>query len=230
MPETADKPIELTLGDGTVVKGKDYDEALKNLAKMKEDTAAALRAAKEEAERYRVEAESYGSELQQYKNPAPREGEFNKQEYYRLLNEDPIAAQNYIDIYRFGTEDPVGAFAELRQKTDSLYQQSMTASFWASHPEFPGGRDAARAMTQRVQELTNNGHPLSLETMEMAYGQLVREETIKPVEKEQAEESPNPSLSAGAGAPPTIIDEAKIGAMTDEQFRAYARAQGLKGI
>lgn len=232
MPDVAEqKPVELTLGDGTVVKGANMDEAFKNLAKMKEDTAAALKAAREEADRFRQESEQYGSELQRYKNPPPKDGEFNKNEYYRLLNEDPLEAQNYLDRQRFGTEDPVGAFNQMQEKVQAMYQQSLTAQFWAAHPEFPGGKDAARQMTQRVQEMTNNGHPLSGETMEMAYNQLVREEVIKPVErKAEPEERPNPSLSSGAGA---ITEEQmaseirKIEQMSTDQMEAYLRSKGV---
>ena len=222
------KPVELTLGDGTVVKGASLEEAFKTVAKMKEDTAAELKRVGEEAERYKEQAETYGSELQQYKQPEVKDGEFDKNKYYKLLNEDPREAANYLDAYRFGTPDPVQRFGEIGQKVDSLYQQSLTASFWARHPEFPGGREAAKAMTDKVSSLTNNGHPLSIETMELAYADLTREEIIKPTKKEEVtEERPNPSLGSGGGNQPAINDE-KLWSMTDEQFKAYARANGLK--
>lgn len=231
MTETVEqKPIELTLGDGTVVKGKDYDEALKNLAKMKEDTANALKAERERRELLENQFAQTQAEVEALKAPKHKDGEFDKGRYYQLLNDDPIEAQNYLDVFRFGTPDPVGRFDEIGQKVDSLYQQNLTASFWAQHPEFPGGKEAARAMTSRVQELIQNGHPLVGETMELAYSQLVREETIKPVEQKTEDERPNPSLSAGSGGGPNIIDDAKIQNMNDEQLKAYMRSVGVKGI
>lgn len=231
MPETVDqKPVELTLGDGTVVKGANMEEAFNNLRKITEDRGNSYRTAKEEAERYRQEAQTYGAELEQFKAPKVKDGEFDKNHYYKLLNEDPIQADVYLDKHKYGVEDPVQRFNEVATKTDELYQQYLTAAFWQRHQDFPGGSEAAQKMTERVAELTRSGIPLTHDTMDLAYQRLVSEGTIKPakVEPEQTER-PNPSLGGGA-SPENVLDDDKLMRMSEEEFRAYARKQGLKSI
>ena len=63
MSETVEqKPFEVTLGDGTVVKAPNVEEAFKIVAKMKEDTSAALRAEKERALQYQTESQQYAAQ------------------------------------------------------------------------------------------------------------------------------------------------------------------------
>lgn len=231
MPDTVEqKPVELTLGDGTVVKGASLEEAFKTVAKMKEDTAAALRAEKEERLRLETQFHETQAELERLKAPK-NDGEFNKNEYYRLLNEDPISAQNYLDVHRFGTEDPVSRFNEVSSRVDELYQQNISATFVARHPEFSQSEADAIAMTNRYRELLGRGHPYAYDTMELAYSQLLSEQKVKPTERTpEKDDTPNPSLSAGAGA--QIQDAAtdeirKLENMSTEQMEAYLRSKGV---
>ena len=231
MAETIEqKPIELTLGDGTVVKGASLEDAFNNLKKIAEDRGSSYRSAKEEAERYEREARQRETELEEFRRPKPKDGEFDNQKYYKLLNEDPIAAQNYMDAYRFGTPDPVQAFSDMRQKVESMHGQALAASFQAMHPEFPAGRDAAKVMRERVETLTSDGYPFAIDTLELAYNQLVKEEKIKPATNSEPEVTPNPSLSAGSGA---VTQDAvtaeldKIAQMDDRQLEAYLKSKGM---
>lgn len=223
--------LEFKLGDGSVVKAASIEEAFKTVAKMKEDTAAELRRVREEAQSYRSQVDDFTAREQAARQAASgNTKEFNRDHYYQLLNQDPIEAQNYIDRHRFGVDNPVESFNYMRQSVDSLTQQTVAASFLQQHADdFPAGdAEAAKRLTERVTNLTNEGMPFNVRTLNLAYSELIQEGTIKPVEKTQDEVIvPNPSLTGGSSQAASQAELSKIENMSDKDLEALLRSKGL---
>ena len=231
-PITADQPVELKLGDGSVVKGANLQEAFDNLKTMKENASKAKMDAERERDQYRQQVESLQQQVEQSRPRTQDDGKsFNKEHYYSLLNQDPIEAQDYIDRYRWEM-DPKQVrqrFEYIGQQVDNLTQQSVAAAFLAQHAEdFPGDPDAAKAMTSRMNELSLRGLPFNIDTMNYAYSQLVNEQAIKPAQRqEEVTEQANPSLS-GAGRPSTEDAELKKAEMmSDADLEKLLRSKGV---
>src|SRR5882724_5321571 len=119
MAETMEqKSVEITLGDGSKIVGKDYEDAIKNAVKRIEDRTADLKTQQEKSTKLEQELSQYKLSEEERKAEQERlaalelqkknatKGGLDKTEYYRLLNEDPIAAQNYLDSVRLGVSDP----------------------------------------------------------------------------------------------------------------------------
>lgn len=234
MPEVLDKPFEMTLGDGTVVKGANMEEALKSLAKMKEDTAAAYKSEKQQREQLAAQVEELRTEVQKAKQPPVKveDGKFSKERYYELLNQDPDAANSYWFESKFGTkpEALVQDYQATTQRVNNLVQQSVTASFIAQHAEdFPQTPEAAKAMRQKVEDLTGRGWDFSVDTLNYAYQNLVESKAITPLEKKKDDEEevrPNPSLSGSSGQL-SDTELARAEKMSDKELEALLRSKGM---
>ena len=233
MAEAVATPFEVTLGDGSVVKAANVDEAFRIVAKMKEDTAAALRAERQQREQRDAELARLNGEVERLKNPPKpvENGKFNSQRYYELLNSDPDAANSYWFEAKFGVkpEAMVEDYQRTTQNVSNLVQQSVTASFLAQHAEdFPQAPETARVMRQRVEQLTGQGFPFTTDTLNYAYDQLVGEGAIKPNVKTDPDPqpTPNPSLS-GAGGGPSDAEVSKAWDMPMEQLEDLIRTKGL---
>ncbi len=226
MAETMEqKSVEITLGDGSKIVGKDYEEAIQNAVKRIEDRSKDLKEQQEKSTKLQTELDGYKQTEEERKAEADRqraleaqkkdkkEGGLDKVEYYRLLNEDPIAAQNYLDSVRLGVSDPSqvpGIFTGMSRKINEIDQERVASTFWRNHPEFPQELSAAKLLDKRVGQLLQEGHPFSARTFNMAYEELVGEEVIKPMDldtekkkeeekKRKEEEQPNPKLVGGSG-------------------------------
>jgi hypothetical protein len=226
MAETMEqKPIEITLGDGSKIVGANMEEAIQNAVKRIEDRTKDLKTQQEKATKLQADVDAYKATDEERKAESDRqraleqqkkdkkEGGLDKTEYYRLLNEDPIAAQNYLDSVRLGVSDPSqvpGIFTGMSRKINEIDQERVASTFWRNHPEFPQEMSAAKMLDKRVGLLIQEGHPFSVRTFNMAYDELVAEEGIKPMEleddkkkeddkKRKEDEKPNPSLSGASG-------------------------------
>lgn len=230
--------FEYKFADGNVVKAENVEEAFKTVAKMKEDTTAALK----EERRAREEMESRLTQLQTemaQRTPPPQDDSngFNRERYFRLVGEDPIMAQNYLDAARFGIPDPTqvpGYFQGAFQKVSNLEQSTLAANFVNTHPDFPGGTKEAEILTQEVMRLQATGHPVNMGTLELAWQNVVSEEKIKPIEAPQAEEDVNPSLGGGGTGTidaevARVEEEVMQGKMSTSDLEKYLRSKGLFG-
>lgn len=231
-PPVTPEPIEVKLGDGSVVKGANLEEAFNNLKTMKENASSAIKTTRDELDAERQRAAGLAAELDKFKHPpAADNGKFSNDKYYTLLNSDPIAAQNYLDAARFGFDAPeqvVPSFTSMRTQIDSMTQSSVAASFLAQHvDDFPADPDAARKLNARTFDLVNkSGFNFDVHTLNFAYDQLVNEGQIKPLDKNtQQEEPPNPSLTGGGAQ--VNNDHQKYEQMTDKDLEAAARKAGM---
>lgn len=222
------KPIEIKLGDGSVIKGANMEEAIQNAVKRVEDNVTAYKTEKQKREEAEAEAARLRGELDAKVTPHDDGKGFAKDRYYQLLNDDPLAAQNYLDQYRFGVPDPVAAFNGMRVAVDAIQQQAVAAAFSAVHADdFPATAEAAKALTQRTEQLVRQGFPYNLDTVNYAYSQVVGEGLIKPLERtEETRETPNPSLT-GSGGGQLPDDIARADQMSDADLEKLLRSRGV---
>src|SRR5690349_4884266 len=101
MAEGVTTEIEVKLGDGSVVKGANLDEAFKNLSEMKVNASNAilekqrlLEAEKAEKDRIAQELADTKQALEVAKKPQEKpkpvdEKAFSKDTYFQILGEDP---------------------------------------------------------------------------------------------------------------------------------------------
>jgi len=231
-------PFEVKLADGSVVKAADMAEGFKTLVKMKEDTSAALKTEREQREQLAAQVAGLQAEVQAAKQPQHRDdGAFNRDHYYKLVGDDPVMAQNYLDAYRFGISDPAQVpqyFQGIQAEVSNLTQQTLAASFINTHPEFPAGNDTAQILTKEVIKLREAGHPVNMDTLDLAWRNCVQSELIKPIEQREEEEEPNPSPGGGgAGAldaeATRVEQEVLSGKMSMADFEKYLRSKGMLG-
>jgi|SRR5215472_13191010 len=228
--------FEYKLADGTVVKAENIEEAFKTVAKMKEDTAAALRESRGKTEEMEQRLNAMQQEITRAHTPPPDPQAFNRDQYYRLVGEDPIQAQNYLDAYRFGIPDPgqvVGYFQNMNTTVNSMQQNLLAASFISNHPDFPQDVKSANTLTQEVIRLNNEGHPVNMDTLDLAWRNCLDSDAIKPLEApEETVETVNPSLG-GSGAATIDAESARIeeevlsGKMTTADFEKYMKSKGM---
>ena len=255
MADDVKTEIEVKLGDGSVVKGANLEDAFKNLSEMKVNASNAIVEKQRLYDAEKTEKERLARELEETKlaleaakkppekpKPASTDEAYNKDTYFQLLGEDPARAQDYLDAYRFGIDSPDKVretFNGMRERVDYLgqqvdvfTQQSVTASFLAQHPEYPqGDAEAAKKLTSHVNDLiTNKGFRYNPETVEFAFYQLVNADQIKPIEPTEEDktqqQSPNPSLTgAGAGVLDSEIQKAEQ--MSDKDLLTLLQSRGM---
>jgi hypothetical protein len=248
------KPIEITLGDGSKIVGKDLDEALKNAAKRLEDTAKALKDTKAEKdqlaqkvtgyeqteEERRAEQERQAAvDRQKQQRANGKDPGFDKAEYYRLLNDDPDAANAMWFKHRFGAnpEELLRSVEQTNRAVNEINQERVATSFWRQHPEFPQEVLAAKALDKRVGQLMNEGHPFNVRTFNIAYQELVDEDAIKPLEldaeknkekekHEKDQQTANPALSGPGIGSTDDAELQRFEKMDDKALEAIAREKG----
>ena len=235
MAEATATPVELTLKTGEVIKAANYEEALKIAVGMAENTKDVYKDEKAKREALEAQVASLSSQVASLNRPAPvANGQFDKDRYYKLLNEDPIQAQNYVDGARFGIEaSQVPTYFQQMNQTVSEVRQNMVAGqFLAQHAEdFPA--ESAPLLTKKTEELLSQGIPYTVDTVNLAYSQLVASGQIKPnvPKPNQQNEEANPSLVGGGGdIQVTADDDAKMAAMSMSELTAYMRSKGVQGI
>lgn len=225
--------IELKLADGSVIKAESVEEALKIAAKMKEDTSAALKEEKAARESLQSRLDAIEAQAREAAKPKPVEGQFNKDEYYKRLNDDPIGAQNYLDSFRFGIPDPnqvPSTFQQMQRDVSVTRQEAMAAQFMQQHAQdFPNTPEAARALRTQFESLLSLGYPATVESLNMAYSQTITEGKIKPLEHKQEEEriEANPNLSGGGASSIDASEMQKVEQMSDKELEAYMKSKGL---
>src|SRR5579864_4883304 len=142
------QPIELKLKTGEVIKAASYEEALKVAVKMAEDTKDGYHDEKTKREALEQRMAAIEAANQEARRPKPVEGQFDNEKYYKLLNESPVAAANYVDSFRFGIPDPAqvpATFQQLQQDVSTTRQEAMAAQFVQQHAkDFPQTPEAAK--------------------------------------------------------------------------------------
>lgn len=253
MAETMEqKSVEITLGDGSKIVGKDYEEAIANAVKRIEDRSRDLKTQQEKSAELEKKVNEYKATEEERKAEEERQRALeaqkksgdktglDKAEYYRLLNEDPIAAQNYLDSIRLGVSDPSRVpdiFTGMSRKINEIDQERVASTFWRQHPEFPQDMGSARTLDKRVGQLIQEGHPFSVRTFNMAYEELINEEALKPMDlqddkkkeeerRRKEEERPNPQLNGAGGGVSDDAEMRKFENMSMNDLEKIGREKG----
>lgn len=230
--ETATTGIELKLADGAVIKAATAEEALKIAAKMYEDTKNYAKDEKAQREAMEARIASIEARAAEASKPKLQAGQFDNERYFKLLNEDPVSAANYLDAHRFGVQDPSqvpGMFQGMQTDLSVMKQEAMAAKFMQQHAkDFPQNAESARELRTTFESYLNAGYPATVETLNLAYSNAINEGRIKPMEEKAEEEpvTPNPSLS-GSGSSADAAEINKVEQMSDADLEKYLKEKGL---
>jgi hypothetical protein len=216
-------PGEFTLGDGTVVKAENWQEAFKKVAEMKVNTAAAVR---DREEQIRILKEQPPSTTTT--TTAIQANGFDPKAYWELMNADPMAASNYLDAHRFGVDSPDKVpqmFNEIvNVSTHSADTMEITA-FQQMNPDFPGTPEAANLIIER---LAQRNAPLTAANLDYEYLKAVRSGEIEPLQDEAERPFAPPNLGRGASLSRNDVDIMKqIAEIPDDKLDETFRKMGL---
>ena len=225
-----DKPIEVVLGDGSVIRGASVEEAMQNAAKRVEDNQAAYREQKQRATELEAENARLREEVEQRQQviaqqPTPANGAFDTERYYQLLNEDPIGAQNYVDQYRFGVSDPVAAFNSMREESWAVVQQNVASAFIATHPEWNPADTSA--LSGRVKACLQYGMPFNATTLEYAYESLKQDGGANPIDLTPPEPEPTPPPTLTGSSASSGFADVNPEQLSDSELEKFIRSRGM---
>jgi hypothetical protein len=183
-------PGEFTLGDGTVVKASNWEEAFQKVADMKVNTATALRDRERQIEELRQ------TPVQQQQTPPPPTTGFDQKHYWELMNKDPLEAQQYMDAARFGVqpEQVQSLYQEVFNTTQYSADKKEVEDFMQSNPDFPGTKEA----TDKVWNImAQENFPITARNLEYVYLRAVRDGEIEPLGEEAPQAWVPPYLQGG---------------------------------
>jgi hypothetical protein len=226
-----DFPGEFKLGDGTVVKAANWQEAFEKVAEMKSNTAAALRDREAQIETLRQQTAQQQTQQQTQTRQVP--GSITpdqKRIYWELMNTDEVAAANYIDAIRMGVDNPADVprlFNEIRNVSTFSADNFEIQSFMQKNPDFPGTDEAADYLINR---LAARNAPLTADGLEYEYLKGVRDGVIEPLGDEVSRPFVPPNLQGAS----LSRDEANIlnqlrdpNQVPDDKLDEFARRIGI---
>lgn len=103
-------------------------------------------------------------------------------EFARRLDENPADAFNYIDKFRYGTEDVPGLIRQMAAQQVAQGQMLAAYQFRDMHPEFNRTPENAEALSRVLQSYQL---PLNYDGLEMAYAVAKQQGFIKTSEAEE---------------------------------------------
>ena len=172
-------PGEFKLGDGTVVKANNWEEAFQAVATMKVNTAAALRDREAQIETLRQQTVQ-----QQQQTTTQKTSNFDDKTYWELANKDPRLATRYALAADLGLENPdqlPQLFNEMKNVSTFSADNFEIQSFMQKNPDFPGTDQAADYLISR---LSARNAPLTSDNLEYEYLKGVRDGVIEPLGEE----------------------------------------------
>lgn len=217
--------IELNLAGGQVFKGT-QEEVLKKLADAQNNATITLAQRKQEIEDLRTQIAA--------KSAPVSEGTtgYDRNEYYRLWEKDPVEAQNYLDGHRFSMApgQVVSAITSTYEIGQKVNDQMEVARFLSTAEDFPGGPEASEKL---LRHLDTSGRTVTSENLFLSYHELKQAGHIQATDANitatQARNMPPPSLNgSGGGSSAADIDMARQAeALTTDQLEAALRKHGF---
>lgn len=225
------KEIEIKLDTGEVFKGKSPDEVLEVLSKAKAEATKTIRDREAQVKERDGRIRDLEDKLVALSTPmgGKKEDEsFQKETYYQLLAEDPLAAHNYALAATMGVapHDVPTVLRWTRATTEEMAAHLANFQFRSQHPDAPEGGDFADVMYERMRKEDRDWNAKNLH---VSYLELVDEGKVKPVAKKPAEstgpEPPPPDL----GAPSVSTSgEPDYWGMSWDQLEKIARDKGMR--
>jgi len=189
-------PGEFKLGDGTVVKAANWEEAFQKVSEMKVNTATALRDREEQVRLKQHELEELQRAGRTMPMPDPATG-FDEKKYWELANQDPRLATRYALAADLGIENPDHLpllFSEMRNVATLSADNIEINTFMQRNPDWPGNDTDADLLINRLAE---RNAPLTADGLEYEYLKAVRNGEIEPLGDEAAAPFVPPSLGTG---------------------------------
>ena len=224
--KTGDWPGEFKLGDGTVVKAANWEEAFQKVAEMKSNTAAALRDREEQIRQRSQELEELQNARRQMPMPDPSTG-FDEKKYWELANQDPRLATRYALAADLGVENPDHLpllFNEMRNVATLSADNIEINTFMQRNPDWPGNDQDADLLINRLAE---RNAPLTADGLEYEYLKAVRNGEIEPLGEEAERPFAPPSLG-GTGLSredANLLEQAKN--IPDDKLDDFYRRIGM---
>jgi hypothetical protein len=220
---TGEFPGEFKLGDGTVVKAANWEEAFNKVAEMKVNTAAAVRDREEQIRQLKEQPPATTTAA-----PPTNANGFDQKAYWELMNADPLAAQNYLDAFRFGVDNPAHVpqlFNEMRNVSVHSADTMELNTFMQRNPDYPGTEEAANLL---IEQLAARNAPLTADALEYEYLKAVRDGKIEPLGEEIQRPFAPPNLGTGASLSrndQNLLEQ--IAQVPDDKLDEFYRKAGL---
>ena len=124
--------------------------------------------------------------------------------YVALIQQDPLAAAEYVDELRYGVEKPSDLIKSKLQEIEEVRQILVAEAFKSMHPEFPGGAQLGNTLDQIRTKMNLPFNTLGLEA---AYA-LAKERGIFPdfraLAAQQAQQQAAQQQQTRYGVPPHV--------------------------
>lgn len=221
-PETPTK-FELKLESGEVFTGDSWEDVANKVGASKSPTSIALRDREQQIRDLKAELEK----RQEAPPPAPADGNgFDNERFFDLWGNSPLDAIDYAIAYRLGV-DPAQVASVLpytRDVTMAAGANMQTALFHQEYPDFPGGDDAAKLMTDIMNE---EGLDWTSRNLGSVYGRLVSQGKLQPRKAAEAPSAPESDIPPDVEGQPADLptnELADIEALpTDELEKRLAK-------
>ena len=221
------KPVSITLGDGSTYEAATPEELLQKVAQAKVDTSTAMRSREDENKELRRQNKEAAEAAR-----APKHTEttgFDNSAFLDQIDKDGSAAVVSGLEHHLGLEP--GEFKEQfnRQGTaaEEFIQNSHMQAFFARCQDYPGGDESAKLICDL---LDSSNRKYTADNMESAFRELEREGKIKALDikgkgAETTKTGPNPppqltTTGGGAGSPMDDIQE-RFNKMTVDEQREF---------
>ena len=216
------KEIVIETATGAVFKGATPEEVMEKMKSSIESGSQTIKQYKEMNEQL---TSSIGA--LQKPRPAASESGFDKAKYYELLNDDPVAAQDYIDATRYGRP-----FSEVKE---SFERSARVTGEVAQLMEINKFQQTLARLGEEYQGTPENGdallnklgqRPLTAENLTSAYVELKAEGKIKaPAKAAEPTQQRKPPASPRGGGSAELYNGKRPEEMSiDELKRAMANA------
>ena len=211
-------PIEIKLKTGQVYKGLPH-EVIGNLARSQEEASEHFRRMKDEQNRLNSEI----NELKrQQAAPLVKDDEYTDEEYYKLFQESPRKAQQYLDNF-----DPMKQ--EMRQTFDAVKKRGELEKFQSSVNFFPADNEKISF----ANEFVASGLEPNAPNYELVYWRMQASNKLSPpaITGMDRMASPPPQVRGGAAGGPQGFDMAQFENLPKDQMEQVIqrlKSQGWK--
>jgi hypothetical protein len=216
MAQAEPKMVVRIVGQGgagdQIFEAADAQEMVQKMTQAQEHATVKIREQEQALQEAQQRVSQYEQERaeQQRKADVELKGGFDKQQYFALLYNDPLAAFDYAAKYRIGRDlrDFLTEYDQVKQGAQIGMQQAINGAFVARHPELLQVAPADDMHNSKVisEILTNNNWQYSVDNLEAAYAVAKAAGKLKLPPPEpaasQVVEPPQPPVVSGRSPAP----------------------------
>jgi len=213
-----DEVAKAVAGNAAAAQGQDGPQPAPNIAFSVKGQDYNYNTAKELEEAVNYTVDTYQGQIKDLEdklaaqNDSPAAAEpvddspkFDNAEYIRRMDEDPVAAANYVDTFRYGVENPVELVKQAANQSQTNQRVLDVNQFRGQHPEFQASPQGAKVLQDIIQE---KGWTFNFSNLEASLavaqqrGQLPTANQYQTYVQQQQTQVPDQSLGAPQAAPP----------------------------